>query len=499
MNKTIKFLALALSLLTIGSSMACGKGNGNDATSTSSSSSSIVSSSVSAPAEEPENIQLTLNKTQLTLVEDEVAFLVATSNVNKSVKWSSDNEQVATVSVAGKVIAKTAGTATITAYIGNTTTSCSVTVLAAEEKTKDYIDADSTVYLSLLDENEPQLMPRYMAVSEDGESVDGTKTFTFTSLNTDVVTVSETGVVTALSSGQADIEIRCGDVVTYVVADVYTDVIASTDDWLEMLANRDVFARFYLACDLDFTGVTYNIEPHIARGNGFNGELNGGFHTVSNVTVTGNTSTEGQSLFGGATCINVHDVAFVNVTFTARGSSGLCSSLIQHKNIASNPGWVIAGDQLLVDGKVIEGAIPRKEANPADDKVIIPAKVNNVIIDASFVGHSNVAFCRSFYGGLISNLYINMRRGDDQPFMDTDYLFVQRLHIWYMPKAASNTIVRIDKGVLSAEMEADGSYPLDLVNITYTTNELLANYNAYQMFDRSVWSITPKGLPTFVK
>ena len=496
MKKTAKFLALLLSLLTIGSFVACNKDKGNDATSSSSVTSN--SSTSSAPAEEPENIQLTLSQTQLTLVEDEMAFLTATSNVTKSIKWRSDNEDVATVSVVGKVIAKVAGTATITAQIGNTTASCSVTVVAAKEKTSDYIDVETTVYLSLQDENEPQLAPRYMTVNEGGETFAPDKTYTFTSLNEDVVTVSENGVVTAVGKGKADIEIRSGDVVTYVIADVYTDVITSTEDWLEMLYNEDVFAKFYLACDLDFTGVKYNIEPHIARGYGFTGELNGGFHTVSNVEVTGASGTEGQSLFGGAVCINIYDIAFVNVVYTEK-ASGLCSSLIQHVNMSKHPDWVIAGDKLLVDGKEIEGAIPRKETNPEHDKVVIPAKVNNVIIDASFVGHSNAAFCKYFYGGLISNLYVNMRRGDDQQFMDTDFLFAQTLHIWYLPKAASNIVVRIDKGVLSNEMTTVDSYALELTNVTYTADELQANYRAYEMFDKSVWSITPKGIPTFVK
>lgn len=491
MNNKMKFLALLLSFISIGSVVACNNSSAGSV------SSSEVESSIpsSSSPEESEKVELSLNKTQVTLVEDEMEVLFATSNASKNPTWTSSDESVATVSVVGKIIAKTAGTTVITAQIGKTTAQCMVTVVEAPKKTKDYIDVESTAYLSLDDENTPKILPSYMVVEEDGERLDSDKTFTFTSLNESVATVDEEGVITAVSLGKADIEVRCGDIVTYVVADVYTDLIVTEADWLTMLGRRELFARYYLACDLDFTGVEYNIEKYFAREKGFCGELNGGRHTVSNVTVTGNTGTEGQSLFGGAKCVNIYDVAFYNVTYTSSKSSGLCSSLMQHVNISNHPEWIISGNNVWVDGRLIEGATVMREG----DKIIFPAKVNNVIVDAQFIGHGNVGFCKSFYGGLISNVYINMRRGDDQAFNETDFMFAQTLHIWYFPNAASNTIVRIDKGVLTESMSNVDSYSLPLSDVTYTTDEILANYKAYQMFDKSIWSITPKGIPTFVK
>ena len=496
MKKRNKFLALLLAFVTIASLGACDKDNGKDTGNSSIESSSTTPSS-SSSVEETENIEISISETQLTLVEDETKVLSAMSNVNKPVTWTSDNEAVATVSVVGKVIAKTAGTATITAQVGKTTVTCTVTVVAAE-KIVDYIDVESTAYLSLHDENAPQILPRYVAVNEGGEKVDGTKQFTFTSLNTDVVTVDETGVLTSVGLGKADIEVRCGDLVTYVIADVYTDVISTTEEWFMMLADqkeaRDVFARYYLACDLDFTGVEYNIAPYAGMDSGFCGELNGGYHTLSNVTVTGACN---QSLLGGGTCVDVYDIAFTNVTYTSNNASGLFSSLLQHVNL--RPNWSVQGSDLVIDNKIVEDASVLR-VSETSTLVLFPSKVNNVILDAEFIGHGNVGFAKYFYGGVVSNVYINMRRGDDQAFNETDYMFAQTLYIWWGAKAASNIVVLIEAGVLNEEMaRKESSEALPLSNVSYTLNGLEANYKAHQMFDKAVWVIPPMGLPTFAK
>ena len=498
MKKRVKFLALLLAFVTIASFGACNKDKGEDTGNSSvTSSSSSSTSSSSSVEEETENIDLTIDQTQLTLVEDETAVLSYTSKSSKIATWTSDNEAVATVSVVGKVIAKTPGTATITVQIGKTTATCKVTVVAAE-KIVDYIDVESTAYLSLRDENSPQIVPRYVAVNGDGEKVDGTKQFTFTSLNTDVVTVDETGVLTAVGLGKADVEIRCGDLVTYVIADVYSDVVSTTEEWFMMLADqkeaRDVFARYYLACDLDFTGVEYNIAPYSSIESGFCGELNGGYHTISNVTVTGACN---QSLLGGGTCVDVYDIAFVDVAYTSNNASGLFSSLLQH--VSLRPEWSTQGSNLVIDGQIVEEASILK-VSETTTLVLFPSKVNNVILDVEFIGHGNVGFAKYFYGGVVSNVYINMRRGDDQAFNETDYMFAQTLYIWWGPKAASNVVVLVDTGVLNEEMaRKDSSEALPLSNVSYTVNGLEANYKAHQMFDKSVWSIPAMGIPTFAK
>ncbi len=75
---------------------------------------------------------VTLDKTELTLKRGGTETLTATvlpeDAQDKAVAWSSSDEQVATVSVAGLVTAITAGTATITARAGDKSTTCAVIV-----------------------------------------------------------------------------------------------------------------------------------------------------------------------------------------------------------------------------------------------------------------------------------------------------------------------------------------------------------------------------------
>ena len=79
-------------------------------------------------------IGVTLDKSKLTLVEDEKATLVATiapeDAIDKSVEWSSDKPEVASVDDKGEVTAKAAGIAAITVNTkdGGKTATCVVTV-----------------------------------------------------------------------------------------------------------------------------------------------------------------------------------------------------------------------------------------------------------------------------------------------------------------------------------------------------------------------------------
>ncbi len=77
---------------------------------------------------------VTLDKVELTLIEDEKATLIATVSpedaTDKSVEWSSDKPEVASVDENGGVTAKSAGTATITVTTkdGGKTAVCNITV-----------------------------------------------------------------------------------------------------------------------------------------------------------------------------------------------------------------------------------------------------------------------------------------------------------------------------------------------------------------------------------
>ena len=97
---------------------------------TGSSSPISTESSSSTPSHEEEGIkQLTLNKTQLSLLIGGNEKLKATyTNANELITWSTNNHQVATVSSTGMITAVSVGTAKITATADGVSASCVVTV-----------------------------------------------------------------------------------------------------------------------------------------------------------------------------------------------------------------------------------------------------------------------------------------------------------------------------------------------------------------------------------
>ena len=94
---------------------------------------------------------ISLNKTELSMFDGDTATLKvnynpSTTTDDKTVTWSSSNTKVATVSKDGKITAVGAGTATITAKVGNYTAACKVTVSSKIQKGD--VDADGEVTIA---------------------------------------------------------------------------------------------------------------------------------------------------------------------------------------------------------------------------------------------------------------------------------------------------------------------------------------------------------------
>lgn len=129
-----------------------------------------------------------LNTYQRTLKIGDGFYLLAATSTGKKPVFSSDNSAVASVNTYGKVKAKKAGTAVITAKIKNGEASCKVKV----KKTVIYLNMTS---ISL--ENGESI--RLKASTSNGHTV------TFRSGRSSIASVSEKGLVTAKKPGTTEI------------------------------------------------------------------------------------------------------------------------------------------------------------------------------------------------------------------------------------------------------------------------------------------------------
>ena len=159
---------------------------------------------------------ITISETELDLVIGETYDLDVTvlpeDATNKTVVWSSNNEAVATVDANGNVSALIAGTATITVTTvdGEFTATCTVTV--------------STISLSVSDITLKNVSSDHKTCQlEFTSDVSGADAITWTSLDSSIASVSNTGLVTGHKTGETKIkvDVRFGSKTTTVWCTVH--------------------------------------------------------------------------------------------------------------------------------------------------------------------------------------------------------------------------------------------------------------------------------------
>ena len=119
---------------------------------------------------------------------------------DKTITWTSSNTNVATVDQEGRVSAKGGGTAIVAATVGSQRTSCEVTV-SVPVGTVRVIPEELTLNVEESDTLRAFVSP------EDATD----QTITWSSSNTGVVTVDESGVVTAVEEGTAVVTATAGE------------------------------------------------------------------------------------------------------------------------------------------------------------------------------------------------------------------------------------------------------------------------------------------------
>lgn len=161
----------------------------------------LMPAAFAAEGEEPPVVEIT--ECKVTLEVGDNVELTCIVSPDARVEWSSDDEDVATVSN-GRVTAVGAGEATITAAAGDSADTCSVTVEepAAEPKVTGITVTPATLDLTVGD---TETLSAEVAADEGADT-----TVTWSSSDSGVATVKD-GKVTAAGPGSATITAKAGD------------------------------------------------------------------------------------------------------------------------------------------------------------------------------------------------------------------------------------------------------------------------------------------------
>lgn len=158
----------------------------------------VVQTSPESITLNPNNLVLDLNATKTMSINATIE--PKSANIKNNITWSSSNTNVVTVSQTGTITAVGKGQATITATTGNgKKASCSVDV----QKNPVSIKLDKTK--AVLDLSETKTLQ--LTATVDPSDAATNKDLNWSSSNTKIITVSQTGVVTGIAKGTATITV----------------------------------------------------------------------------------------------------------------------------------------------------------------------------------------------------------------------------------------------------------------------------------------------------
>ena len=443
----------------------------------------------------PAAITIQLDKTTYSALEDEAFFLIATTNSTRSVRWTSSDTTSASVNSSGRVLAKKAGTVTITANAEGQIAECVVTITASNPNEGAYLrPSQSKVYLDMKSKESKPLSVEYVSVKNDEESVLTDKAITYTSADETIATVSQDGVITPVSIGTTDIIITSEGMTEYVQADVYSAAITTPAEWLAMFDKTcDIESRYYLANDIDFTGVEYDIGLLAESGDigtcFFGAEIDGDCYSVKNITMTGVS----QSLFGTTVGLKLRNISFENILFTAEAgrAAGIAHTVGHHTSYF--------GEELVLE-----------------------SNISNVALDLVFETAMGTGVSWTSYGMNMKDTFIRMRRGENSTVSEypdhqtaTGYtnhetlpseittkafMGVSRMaYNWGYGKSSMSNVVVYCEIENAGGIIGMGYGVFEGGNVVYSEKQMRASYDAYQTFDHSVWDVHPERLPKLIK
>ncbi len=283
-------------------------------------------------------VTVTLDKTTLTMAEDERSTLTATVTPEGKVTWSSSDASIVSVSN-GTLLAKMPGKVTVTATVGDAAATCEVTVTAGNNEFQ-FLESDTGDYAVEKGQNGVAVGFSLFTLDANGErtKVDGAE-ITYTIENEKIAEIKD-GKIMGRMGGVTTVIATCGEVSASAQVKVYDKFISTPEDWCKMLSSRTLGEYYLLTADIDFAGKTYTGthkgSPGSIQRNSFRSTVDGNGHTVKNIRLEG-SATEYVSIFGQLYGAKIRDIRFENVVIATSGyASALATSITSDASVVEN-------------------------------------------------------------------------------------------------------------------------------------------------------------------
>lgn len=384
-----------------------------------------------------------------------------------SIRWSSDNEEIASVTKDGVVIAKKAGTVNITVVATGTNFSDKITITVnARQSTLKFKHEDITGLVGEKPfELETKLFTDYSDVVVGG----------FVSKNPSVATVSSDGKVTFVGTGKTEItytvtaggeklEAKCK--VAVIEKAGYT--VIRTPEELQAIGNKS--GNYMLGNDIDLAeacakgGSLYyaglGFSPLFnKKAEAFKGTFDGMGYSIKNLYIN-RPETPFVALFG-----------YINVN---KGSEGLIC------NLALEGGKIEGGNHVSAFVAYHNGS---GSAN---------AGVKNCWTDIEIVAHGNHAGgIISYNGGMIENCYSLSKISGSGLLASISHNVAESNEI-----GVKNTYVANDTGSMATWLVYENNLRESTMLAQYKSTAELKQATLYSSWNSNIWSIEDGSLPT---
>jgi hypothetical protein len=127
--------------------------------------------------------------------------------------------------------------------------------------------------------------------------------------------------------------------------------------------------------------------------------------------------------------------------------------------------------------------------------VVCPTYLRNIALDCHYATSIGTGFVYDFYGGEVENVFIHMRTSDGSAFKGASYGVCNYTTFWY-GGSYKNVIAYTENGALDAIGREETATKVIQTNVVSSSHKMDCITAAYSSFDSTYWTLTSDSLPT---